>query len=331
MQTGWVKVGSTWYHFAAGGAMDTGWLKSGSSWYYFESSGAMVTGWKQIDGKWYYFESGGAMVAGEVRTINGKNYRFQPGGAMITGWYKVAGSYSDAWYYYGSSGAMATGWQKISGTWYYFEPDEYSYNYGEMYADNHYEIDGRMYRFRSSGALVTGWYQRGTDWFYYTSGGAAATGFTRVGSYDYYFRDNGQMFVDDAIGPMDDGYSYGIAANGHAYRLKKNGWTRAEDYWFYCIDGARVKSCTRRIGGSYYAFDDRGRMIVSGMYYYYDSSYQTRYTYFASASGTLYTNQWYKYGGYWYYLGSDGQAYLGTHTIGGKSYTFDRYGRCTNP
>ena len=45
------------------------------------------------------------------------------------------------------------------------------------------------------------------------------------------------------------------------------------------------------------------------------------------------TNGWQQVDGCWYYLnlGDDGYMLTGTHTIDGKSYTFNENGVCLNP
>ena len=50
MQTGWLKVGGSWYYLKSSGAMATGWQKVGGSWYYLKSGGEMATGWQKVSG-----------------------------------------------------------------------------------------------------------------------------------------------------------------------------------------------------------------------------------------------------------------------------------------
>ena len=42
--------------------MQTGWVKLGSTWYYMDTDGSMVTGSKKIGNKTYKFSSGGACL-----------------------------------------------------------------------------------------------------------------------------------------------------------------------------------------------------------------------------------------------------------------------------
>ena len=92
MQTGWLKLGGTWYWLdPQTGKMATGWTTASDGHrYYFDGSGAMQTGWAKVGGTWYYLSGSGAMQ---------------------TGWLSKGGS----WYWLDpESGAMATGWEKAS-------------------------------------------------------------------------------------------------------------------------------------------------------------------------------------------------------------------------
>ena len=73
--TGWQYIANRWFYGQPGtGIMQTGWLKLGSTWYYLSSTGAMVTGWQTIDGKSYYFTSSGVWVDGGEMAIRAQGY-----------------------------------------------------------------------------------------------------------------------------------------------------------------------------------------------------------------------------------------------------------------
>lgn len=80
MQTGWEKVGGTWYYLNPSGAMRTGWIELDDTWYYLYGSGAMATGWTQVGGTWYYMWGSGAMQEGPC-FIGGKGYYFRSNGS----------------------------------------------------------------------------------------------------------------------------------------------------------------------------------------------------------------------------------------------------------
>ena len=93
MQTGWLKVGGSWYYLKSSGAMATGWQKVGGTWYYLKGSGAMATGWQKVGDYWYYLNPSGSMAA--KKWIG--DYYVDTSGAMAT----------DCWvdgYYVGSDG-----------------------------------------------------------------------------------------------------------------------------------------------------------------------------------------------------------------------------------
>ena len=67
MQTGWQKIGGSWYFFKDSGAMVTGWydikpVYGDSTWYWFDENGVMATGWKEINGQWEMFNNSGVWL-----------------------------------------------------------------------------------------------------------------------------------------------------------------------------------------------------------------------------------------------------------------------------
>ena len=66
MQTGWLKLGNTWYYLNGSGAMQTGWLKLGNTWYYLNGSGAMVNKDTRINGIVNRFEKSGAWLGAKT-------------------------------------------------------------------------------------------------------------------------------------------------------------------------------------------------------------------------------------------------------------------------
>ena len=99
VESGWYKVGASWFYFRDSIALENEWIKEDGKWYYLNSNCAAAYGWAKVDGKWYYF--------------NGDN-------SMRTGWVKTGGH----WYYLNAGGAMVTGWAQIDGKWYYFSKTE---------------------------------------------------------------------------------------------------------------------------------------------------------------------------------------------------------------
>ena len=257
------------------------------------------------------------------------------------GWYTDAAGKT---YYYENGSPVRNTNKKIGDAWYVFDLT------GVMQKDRVHVIytqdGGSYYRAKADGKLyVNAWYKDTSGsvvyWYYYGEDGAAAHGFRRVGSHDYYFYYGGLM-ATNTVTTGDDGYAYIVDGNGYAVRLKKDGWTKYNGYWYYCENGRPVTGQVRKIGEYYYGFDYQGRMYTdtygncnvecAGEKVWYFSSYdwtdQTNYYYHASASGALFTNQWLKMGNLgWMYFGSDARALAGgRYAIGGKQYDFDDSG-----
>ena len=127
-------------------------------------------------------------------------------------------------------------WVKNStGWWYATSPSAYYYSQWAF-------INGSWYYFDARGYAVTGWFFDGTDWFYLCPDEgpqecAMLTGMQHIGSYDYYFANDGRM----ATGVFDaDGKKYLASENGnllpagvhvyndHAYAVNADGSVQAD-------------------------------------------------------------------------------------------------------
>ena len=154
---------STAYVFEANGVLTkrTGWLtfKSASGEYtykyYVVKNGIAKTGWKKFGNNSYYFYEDGEMATGVTTVYNKdgshKTYFFKNNGVLATdktGWVKETYSKDSADYYYFIKGVAKTGGKVINGNTYYFS------EYGYMYKNATYEINGKYYTFRANGTLV---------------------------------------------------------------------------------------------------------------------------------------------------------------------------------
>lgn len=127
-------------------------------------------------------------------------------------------------------------WVKNStGWWYATSPSAYYYS---QWAS----INGSWYYFDARGYAVTGWFFDGSDWFYLCPDEgpqecAMLTGMQHIGSYDYYFANDGRM----ATGIFDaEGKKYLASENGnllssgvhvyndHAYAVNADGSVQAD-------------------------------------------------------------------------------------------------------
>lgn len=99
------------------------------------------------------------------------------GTSMVSGEFVGTGNYKR---FLENTGSYVQGWQYINDTWYYFDPENYSY----AVAGKQAQINGNLYSFDENGRMVVGWKQESDGrWYYYsmdTQGqqpfGAAKTG-----------------------------------------------------------------------------------------------------------------------------------------------------------
>lgn len=98
---------------------------------------------------------------------------------------------------------------------------------------------------------------------------------------------------------------YYYTANGE----KLTGWQNVDGVILYFDkDGKQVKGQEREIGGKYYRFDENDGSLLTNQWHHTSifNGYRTEPQY------TTYTN----------YLGEDGAAFIGWHTIDSKRYYF---------
>jgi len=256
MATGWLQIGSKWYHFKNDGAMTKGWYSAGSSWWYFDGSGAMATSWKKIDKKWYFFDrSSGVMMTGGWKKVDGIWYYFRDSGNIAVGWEQINGKY----YYFNDNGEMQTGWIKDNNKWYYLNPqgdmkqnswlnDSGNWYYfgdsGKMLTSTSITLNGLVYYFNSSGVCTNpsgdpvqqdGWVKVDGVYHYYENG-AAVTRWKKDGTKWYY------------LDPDNGGAMW-------------TGWLEEGGYTYYLdASGAMVANRTITIDGTEYTFDRSGHL-----------------------------------------------------------------------
>lgn len=168
----------------------------------------------------------------------------------------------------------------------------------EIRNKNNSKIDPEPYLDKELSSMS--WVQK---WFLYDSKGKMQTGWHKVDG-DWYF-------LDKTTGEM------------------QTGWLKNDGKWYYLADNGKMQTGWQKIYGKWYYFagGDSGKMLtgwqkINGKWYYLNPT-QTA----DRKEGEMWTG-WLKNKGYWYYLDpKDGYMYTGTHTIDGKSYTFDSSGR----
>ena len=300
--TGWLQEDEIWHYYDRNGdEVTSSWKKSGNDWfwldedgemavsqlvedndnyYYVDESGVMVRNqWRELenddpqdddepDTVWYYFGADGkaykAKDSGRVnfKTIvraDGatKKYAFDEEGKMLYGWIDEQGERQtgdDAWqtglYYLGGpdDGAMRSHqWERLDAVdddqtndefqdwyWFYFNAN------GKKAADTKKTINGRKYYFEEYGNARFSWYATSSN--------------TSVATPSFY-------------SPIQDSWmSVGWFKTVPGEETDPEGYSDGEERWYYAEkDGDVVKSRIKKINGSYYAFDEYGKML-EGLY-----------------------------------------------------------------
>ncbi len=159
------------------------------------------------------------------------------------------------------------------------------------------------------------WANDAVGWWYVCANGSdyLASGWYTINGSDYQFGPAGYMMTGFLKRPSGE-WVYADASG-----TLLSGWIRDGGSWYY-LDPATNVMATGWLsqGGSWYYLGDSGDMHtgwvkVDGLWYY------------LSSSGAMHTG-WLQQGGSWYYLGPDGAMFTGTHTINGRTYTFDESG-----
>ncbi len=196
----------------------------------------------------------------------------------------------------------------------------------------------RVCRAKAGGKLyVNEWYSQTvknsdgtqeTSWYYYGPEGAAAVGYTKVGSHYYFFDDYGYMYTSYA--GQIDGTWFAADENGNAILLSE-GWNLCGSHWYYFTGSELYTNTIVEINGQYYAFDRDGIL--------FEDVFITanRQLYRARKGGSLYVNSWYYWTSSaddrnnpvyvngdkgWFYFGYGGVAVNGLQTIDGVDYLF---------
>ncbi|MBO4702028.1 MAG: hypothetical protein J5625_05115 [Lachnospiraceae bacterium] len=248
---------------------------------------------------------------------------------------------------------VKNGWEKQSdGTYKYYENGVAVYNtvkkigndyfgfnnYGIMYDDAFFsiwedDVDNWInYCAKKGGYLyVNSWYESQYGGKYYFGAGGRANLRPAVLTIDgvkYLFYDGGCLNINGFV--EINGVIYASDKNGKAYALKKGGWTKGGEDWYYLkADGSYDRETVFSDGGKYYIWSYYGGKVACN-----DVCYTDGYVYRAKADCSLYVNEWYtdEYGDKYYY-GAEGKASYEACvlTIGGKQYLFEGYGKlCIN-
>ncbi len=245
-------------------------------------------------------------------------------GPVTNGWEKQ----SDGTYKYYENGVAVTGQvKKIGNDYFGFDYNGIMYDDEEFGFYNEDEDNYCYYRAKKGGYLyVNSWYESeyGYDKYYYGAGGRANAepAVLTIDGVKYLFYGGGYLCT---YGWMEiNGVIYKSDEYGKAYALKKGGWTKVGEDWYYLkADGNYENNTVFQDGGKYYYWMYGGIVLCDNSIYY------GGYAYRAKADCSLYVNEWYiSDWGTKYYYGAEGKASTSpcVQTIGGKLYLFNSYG-----
>ena len=288
--------------------------------YYYGEDGKAYVGLREVDGVLYYFGPNGQRYEDRVITENGKCYYCKANGVTVElseGWNQINGKRV----YIKDGKILSSCVVKIDDNYYCFD------NTGALYSNTQISLwndeMGKMefYRAKTDGSLyVNEWYETVSNKYYYGEGGKAANGFQTIEGKQYYFGENGSVYVDVAFSV--NGKNYYCYKDGSIIELDKEGWNKVGVDYLYIQDGQVLKDGVVQINGAYYGFSDKGIMYRNCTFSNWDKDTNQNEYYWASSSGALYMNTW---GGDYnntYYYGADAKSCRGMQTIDGIRYIF---------
>lgn len=337
------------YRAASGGKLITGWYGNN----YYGADRKLCYGLQTIDGKLYYFDSFGYLFTGTSLdnnkiTVDGKDYFADENGvlsetdpnATANGWMKRNGS----WYYFKDHKALTSCIEKIGSYYYCFNSDgvmqingiatiwDSSFSAAKTYyADENGHLKKNVWFSRAraltfeKGDMETPLYNQ---ILYFGDNFEACTGLQTIDGKLYYFATHNYIdapsLVTDTTVTIDQ-KNYLCRQDGTVVELKNNGWTFAEDNWYYIKDHTVLKNCVAKIGGNYYGFQSNGKMYNNTPFTLTDENGNlSSDTYFAQKGGILALNKAMTLDGNSYYFDSDGVAYTGIRTFNGKKYYYEK-------
>ena len=336
-----MNIEGNWYYFKTNGVMAeqelvTVWEAESRKYYCAGKNGILlVNQWYYEDDSAYYFTENGEGANG-LQVINDTKYYFS-NGCMVRNHNLVDG---DKCYVINKAGAVYeaknNAWTTVDGVSYYVKDYRFlsnkvekigSYYFGfdqlgQMYDDVSFEGYGSngkraYFRARKGGRLYTStWYEN----CFYTKDGTAPDGLRKLGNVLYFFRYG--MAISDEY----------VAVNGKLYHADSNcALKEIVGDGLYYEDANRAK----------FVYVENHKLLmkkwkkIDGTYYYFDADgYACRYgrheidgkNFFFNHDGTLVTDGWVKDWSETYYASASGELFTGDHKIDGKWYYFNAKG-----
>ena len=202
-----------------------------------------------------------------------------------------------------ASPGYVTGWKKIGKYWYYF-------NSKGIMQTGFQTIDKCKYYFNSKGVRMSGWINSNGKRYYALSNGKLVM---NQWYKNYYFYSDGSLATNTWINGK------WVGANGKYTGIQKNiGWiTKSGKTYYYDENSNLVKGWVNVDGKTYYTNPSTG-VLVTGWFKAGGKTYYAAKT----QNGAIHKNKWFKNR----YLGSDGAALIGWHTLSDKTYYFSSTG-----
>ena len=280
--------------------------------YYTSEDGQYYTGMTEIEGKLYYFDdsTGYLRTSQWINTDDGKRYFANENGILYRNQFI---KFDTTYYYMGSDGSVQNGLIEVDGSLYYSEP---STGIVQMTA-GWIDYDGKRYFANESGVLYRNQFIKFGDIYYYmSSDGSMKTGTFNIGSVWYHANSVTGMIKLQSGWIEDNGQKYYAQDGGELYvnQFIKFGTT----YYYMGADGSVQIGVINVNGTIYYADPDSGIIQSGGGWIEYNGN-----KYFAKPDGTLYNNQFIKFGTTYYYMGADGSVQKGIVNVNGVVYYAD--------
>ncbi|MGT2929821.1 glycoside hydrolase family 70 protein [Streptococcus dentasini] len=257
----------------------------------------------------------GKSVAAGIR-YDGKGYIYN---SSTTG-EQVKGSFINEGgnlYYFGKDGYMVYGAQNINGGNYFFLENGVALR-NSTYTD----AEGNTYYFGNDGKRYENGYQQfGNGWRYFKNG-VMAIGLTTVDGNIQYFEKDGMQVKGQIIVARDGKVRYFDEHSGNA--LMNTFISDKSGHWYYLgKDGAAVTGA-QTIGKQHLYFEANGQQVKGD----FVTGNDGKLRFYDADSGDMRVNTFVAdKSGHWYYLGSDGTAVTGAHTIKGQHLYFKENGQ----
>lgn len=290
----WVQFGDKWRYYSYWGSYYTGYFCNINDKYYaFDGDGYALTGWQKFWDSWYYLSEKGMRL--ENQWVDGNQYYVGPYGTMSTN------RWIDNSIYVGADGKKTVNtWEQVNGKYKYklgdgtyvtqrlildkgkcyaFDNNGYMVTDDTAFVNNYYEVgdsvSGTVHAGKD-GVLVKGWYTNNstnTKYYFGDNYFAYQTGLYTIEGKQYYFQYESLVKSRNFV---YDGKVYSADAEGVVTLTDTTGktkWMQLNGSWYYLKDGVALTNTLEEIGGSYYYFNESGKMVSSQTFDYNDKKY----------------------------------------------------------